>query len=532
MSEKRDRGEESLPVFDAIEEVEVARPPRPGSTVPRALGPARGAGIAAAALVLLIGGIAVGSLPRDGDPVRSDGAPHATASSRPSIETVVAGPCRPKSALEYAGLTLSALGVPYQVDGLAAAAFTLDKPPAEGISWLVPSESSGLHVAEGQPLGLTADPDSCVDRLAVTYARVVDVPANVSATSLFDETFDPPIRGLNLGEVPVGDWVLWVEAQYETDQPGAADLVTVSFFRVIVGGGPAVTDPPLVTPEPSPVATPIVPCGTTPATDGIVVTLSSRLAGAVPGIGDFIPPAGPDVPPEIPELQVGPGDPVQVDIADAVCAVSWEIRLMDPSSGLGGVVYHASNPNDDPRRAAQNHWEIPIQGEQLVVATLHFAGGPTITRSWHVVPAPFQVPKAFLVAADGTRFQASAGCGLSVILANGFASDDGCGVIGYLPDEAGLEVHPYEPVTFEIPGWSLQSWYAICGTVPNDGSETFRNDAGCRLGGATSDSGDPLAQPAVFVLPRGEIIVRIFATGLGANGDQFSVPYFAHVIVR
>ena len=535
MSDERGRDDaDPLPVFDAIEDVEPGPRPPGGPAARRdlRLGPARGAGIAAAALILLVAGIAVGSIPRDGEPVRSRDGSVESGTDLTVHPTSLPGLCRPTSGPEFVILTLAPVGVPYLVDALPGAAYPVGEEPPDGISWLVPPTSAALFQPTPQRLVLGADREACLRRLVITYAATVDVPDNVSAQLLFEGRFDGAVPQIELDAPPAGDWVMWVEAEYAAVEPSAPNLVTVSFFRVIVGVAPVVTDEPAVTDEPPPVPTPLTPCSQVPASEAIVVTMSGSATTPVPGIANFVPSPAPEVPPEIPYVAVGPGDPVRIDIAGAACAVSWEIRLMDPYGGQSGDVYHVSNPNDDPSRAAQNHWEIPIQAEQYVIATLHFPAGPTIVRTWHVVPSSFPLPAAFLVARDGSRFTASAGCGLTLRLANGFASDAECDVTGYDPTEDALHVGSFEPLTFEIPGWGLQSWNATCGMVPSDGSQTYTNDGGCRLGGATSDDGGVLPVPAAFVLGPGDTIVRIYASAMAPNGDQFAAPFFARVIAR
>jgi hypothetical protein len=534
MSERRAGGEELLPVFDALEEVEHRPISRGRPPSRRGLGPARGAGIAAALLVLLVAGIAVGSLPKAGDPSeRPSASPASTGDAIAVAPTTRTGDCRPQSMARYPMLSLSVTGVPYAVDATLGAGYHIGEEPITGGTWVVPPLSGSLYLPQPETLDLSPDLGACLTRVVILETASATIPNLVDAKLLYDGNFDPAVSGLTFGRIEAGDWVLRVEAHYDTQETGVVpELVTFSYLRVIAGEGPVVTDIPAVTPEPSPVATPITPCGSTPPSTNIVVALSGGSGDAVPGIADVIPSAAPEVPPEIPYVTVGLGDPVRIDVAGAVCAVSWEIRLMDPYSGQVGDVYHVSNPNDDPKRAVQNHWEIPIEGEQYVIATLHFPGGPTITRTWHVVPAGFPVPAAFLVARDGTRFQASAGCGLTLGLANGYSSGDSCGSIGYSPGDDALQVHAFEPVTFEIPGWGLQSWNGLCGTVPDDGSETFNDNGGCRLGAATSDAGGLLTDPVSFVLPPGDAVVRIYVTAIGSNGDQYSVAYFAHVIAR
>jgi len=529
LSERRDRDEDSLPVIDADELLLPTAPRRPAG---RGLGPARGAALAAGVLVLLVAGIAFGSL-GDADPAPSGGSTRPSAPGLAVDATTIPGPCSSQSTLGYPAMELAPLGVPYAVDALFGAAFQVGEEPAGGIAWGMPSLDDALHLPLPQGLALSADLDACLSRLVVTYAATTGFPDDISATLLYDGSFDPGVRGVVLGDIPPGDWVLWVEATFEElDTLASPDRVTVSFFRVVAGNAPFVTDVPAITPEPQPLPTPRVPCGAAEATDDIVVEMSGSTGERVAGIANLVPSAGPEVAPIIPYVPAVLGESLALDIAGATCAVSWEIRLIDPYSGYLYLVSSATNPSEDLTVAAQNHWEIQVLREYLVIASLHFRGGPTVTRTWHVVPASFQMPAAFIVGPDGTRFEASAGCGLTLRLGSGYESADSCETTGYFPGEDALRVAAYAPLRFEIAGWRIVSWSAGCAAMEVD-SDIWDDKLGCDLGSAhADDAAGTSLDPVVFLARPGDLVIRVSVTAVGPNGDEFEGSYFARVVAR
>jgi len=515
-------GESDLPVFDAVETTDTLAQ-SPGFH-PR-LGPGRGAGIAAAVLIVIVGGIVIGSLPND--PPSTSAGPSGL---RPAavVPTGSDAPCTEPSTTHYPTLSMAVSDVPYTVQALFASSYHGSEASGVQIPWSVPPLSSALYVQPQDRIEIAADLDACIQRLHVTAARTALTPGAGPVGGLFEEVFRPPAHAITFDGIQAGDWVLRAEAHFATTDGGAeADLVTVSYFRVIAGGLPEVTDVPSATTE-APIATPVVACGPGTARADVTLRLEGGLHGAVDGVADTS--ATPGIPqPVIPVVEVGLGDPLQLVVGGDLCAVSWDIELFDPGSQLGNRVGFAANPGEDPAIAAQNRWPIGPVGDEVLVANLHFPGGPDIARTWHVIVQPFAIPAAFLVASDGTRFQASAACGLQVALHNGYTASDQCGGLGYPTDAPALHVRAYRPVAFDVPGWGIRAWSARCGTVTND---TFAITDGCNLGAGTSDTKIPLATAPAFLLPPGDTVVLVHADAVQSNGDQYSVDYLAHVIAR
>ena len=101
-------------------------------------------------------------------------------------------------------------------------------------------------------------------------------PPRPSAGRSSRRPLDPPIASPLVGTMPDGDWVVRVEASFETGMDGPDGLVVAEFFfRVRVGPMPA----PTPSPEPTPAVTPAVACGPPPAA-AEDVELALTVAGA------------------------------------------------------------------------------------------------------------------------------------------------------------------------------------------------------------------------------------------------------------
>ncbi len=530
------RYEGDLPVFDALEPAEAGNlaGSQPGGG--RRLGPARGVGIAAAVLVVLVGGIVLGNRPSDGAPSVAPTLPAAairtdTATATPSAEaTPDTSPCQPPPGGRYPTLALAVHGSTRTVAAKFGFGYRVgDETKDPGFQ--PPSLADALIVRPFERLVVGAASGVCLGLLAIDYVGTGE-PLDSEPIHLRDGAFEVPVHSVTLNGLPTGDWILRAETHFATLQDaGGAQLATISFFRVVSGDVPAVTDAPPVGPFRTPRTTPAVPCGVGQPAPALGVVAIAGGGSSVPGAIDMVP-VPPDVPAEVPVVDVPVGDPVLIVTEGELCAVSWDIRLLDPVTGNGGTAYQQANPTDDPLFAAQNRWQIALQGDQILVARLHFAGGPDIVRTWRLVSKPFTVPAAFLVGSDGARFEATPGCGLSLALANGYAAADACASIGYLPGFEALQVAAFTPIDFEIPGWDFQSWSAACGVVSAGANVTFETPPGCGLGGAASEEGLPLSDPVVFLLPPGDTVVQVAVMATAPNGDRYSDIYYAHVVAR
>jgi hypothetical protein len=517
---RRDDGD--LPVFDALEPgdftgVGPGRPARRGG-----LGPARGAGIAAGALVLLVGAIAVGGLSLAPEPTAS-----GDGTALPSGATTEGGPCtRPREG-QFPALTLAVRGTTDEVGELFVSGYGFGRqtqaPGWPVAGWPMPPTSRALVARPTDALALSASRDACFRHASVEYTATRKLPAT-NPIKWFQDSLVPSARTLILGGLPDGDWVVRVTAHFDSfETEPVGELVTVTYFRILSGAGPFVTEPTL-SPDPTPLISPTVPCATLAPTPDIGVSLVVGSSAPVPG--------GANDGADPPEVHARLGDPIRVIVDGDVCAVRWNIGLVNDETGEEISVDRFDRPNDDPGYAAQNRWDISTYGQQTLTADLHFPGGINIVRSWRVIIDPFVVPALFLVGPNGARFEATAGCGLYVHLSNGYEAGDDCGSIGYAPGPEALMVRAYRAIHLDLAGWTIVGWGADCGRVTGVDDMQFEAPDGCGLGGGYSESGVALEDPPAFLLPPRDTVVRIYIAAIDDAGDQYNVSYFAHVIAR
>ena len=523
---RRDDGD--LPVFDALEPgdftgVGPRRPARRGG-----LGPARGAGIAAGALVLLVGAIAVGGLSLAPEPTAA-----GDEAALPSGATTEGGPCTRPQEGQFPAVTLAVRGTSDAVEELFVSGYGFGRqtqaPGWPVAGWPVPPTSRALVARPTDSLALSASRDTCFRHVSVEYTATRTLnehPAIASGggISWFRDSLVPSARTLILGGLPDGDWVVRVTAHFDSfETEPAGELVTVTYFRILSGKGPFVTAPTL-SPDPTPLISPTVPCATLAPTPDIGASLVVGSSAPVPG--------GANDGADPPEVHARLGDPIRVIVDGDVCAVRWSIGLVNDETGEEISVDRFDRPNDDPAYAAQNRWDISTFGRQVLTADLHFPGGIEVVRSWRVTIDPFVVPALFLVGPNGARFEATAGCGLYVRFSNGYEAADECGSIGYAPGPEALMVRAYRAIHIDLPGWQIINWNAACGRVTTVDTSQFDSPDGCRLGGGSADDGGPLADPPAFLLPPGDTVVQLGISAIDGAGNQFSVSYYAHVIAR
>ncbi len=315
----------------------------------------------------------------------------------------------------------------------------------------------------------------------------------------------------------------------------AAAALVLLVAGIVVGNPPPSGDPtgsPGQSPEPSvapsPFVSPAVACGVLPSTSDIAVSLQVGRDLSVVGSD------GPDALP--PEVHAGLSDQIQMVIAGDACAVSWRIRLWD--SKYSTVLHEdsVSNRDEDPAYASQNRWDLPIAGQTgILTALIHFRGVPDIERRWNFITT-IEVPELFLVAQDGTRFEASAGCAPSPqqFDPNRYRYDTSgiCAFIDYTPGSAALHVDAYRPIHLELPGWPVVTWGAWCGEIWREGAAQFKSPDGCGLGGASADNGLAVLDPPAFAPPPGDTVIQTLIGTVDRAGNGINVLYFAHVIAR
>lgn len=517
----RPGNDDDLPVFDAIEPNVEDLHGRVSRSGGRRLGPGRGAGAVAAVLALLVAGIIVGNASPASDPTGSPD-PSAGDSAGPTDPGGLLA-CSPPRQGQFPSLVLEVERSRHAVAGLFGFGSGFGHP-SQAPGWQVPKAADGLVTGEGDRLRLVTSGDVCFRHVIVDYTATSSIPRS-NRPPLFNALVSPSANMVAVNGLPDGDWTLRVTAQFDTLSRAGDDVVTVTFFRILAGTGPFVTDPPIVpTPRPA-LVTPAVPCGPGQPAPDMDVDLVVGGQASTPG-------AKVDGQP-LPEVHASLGDPILMVTRGEVCATRWQVDLTDSQTGNVSTTDQFHDSADDPTYAAQNRWTITTYGNQRLDATLQFPGGLEIVRSWRIVIDGFVAPDLYLVGPTGSRFLASVGCGLFVHLNNGYESGDGCASIGYETTDASLRVPAFTVIHLELRGWQITGWNAVCGQVTRvDGLDSFESPNGCGLGSSSADGGGPLPDPPAFLIPRGDTVIQIGMGAIDSRGNQFSVSYYAHVIAR
>ncbi|MEO8470188.1 MAG: hypothetical protein ABI573_11055, partial [Chloroflexota bacterium] len=206
---------------------------RPRSSGPR-LGPRHGAGIAAAALAILVIGIAAGGFALAPEPTSTP--------ERSRLETPVGSfgqsatadvACQAPPLGFFPPVTMSSTDSRRVVDGLFA--FGSGLGTTEGVrSWKVPGLAAAARPAAGSRLEFRAGRQTCFRHLLIEYISTSTVPDG--AVKVLMDAPGSGTRAVGIELLPEGDWVIRVTAEFDNVDPApTASVVTVTDFRVIVG---------------------------------------------------------------------------------------------------------------------------------------------------------------------------------------------------------------------------------------------------------------------------------------------------------
>lgn len=487
------------------------------------LGPRHGAGIAAGALAALVIAISVGGFALAPEPTSSPD-PSGLQASGESIDPNATADvsCQAPPRGQFPPVTMSSTNSRRVISGLFA--FGSGLGTTEGArGWKVPDLAAAARPEVGSRLEFRAGGQACFRHLLIEYIATATAPGG-PVTVWLDAT-RPAVRTVAVDLLPEGDWVVRVTAEFDkVESSPAASVVTVTDFRVIVGNGPIVTDPAPTGSSTRPDRTPAVPCGSAIPTADIGVDLVVSNGPITPGS-----PSGGSL---AADVLIRPGDAMRVIIEGETCATGWDVTLFDISLGEGMLFDSYRGKTDDPTIGAQNRWTVPAtSSEAILTANLYFPGGLEIARYWRITVDQFVPPPLFLFGSDGTRFEASPGCGLSVHLSNDYNYSDDCATSGYVETPDALRIGALSVVHLDIPGWSIIQWSASCGHMSPDGLN-FESPDGCSLGGGASEDGAPLPRSPAFFLRKGDQVVLIGVAAIDNAGNSFNVTYYAHVIAR
>jgi hypothetical protein len=461
-------------------------------------GGARGVVPAIAAIVILTVAVAIGGFTE---------APAPSASPPPSEgEAIATAPvCVPASTTTVPAFSLGVAGGSGEGIGGLVGTTRLPGGVTPGVDWPVPEFEPGREVpvvASGTALEARALDASCFRLLVSHYTDAAAARTREpDLRQLRRGAVDPPSANPELGVLPDGDWVVRVQAYFETglSEPAGA-VVGERYFRVRVGSAPF----PTRAPSPGPQVTPAVACGPAPATpDEVELTLTAPGGEPVMGVAD-----GTDA--SMVTIPLGENGTLAV-VGDA-CARSWDVGVFDAQTGRAFRSDVVGNPTDDPDHVAQNRWNVwATVGDFFLVANLHFGPGIDVMKVWRIAGPNFTVPETVLIAADGRRIAARPGCGLTYQLPNGYSVTDACDQFR-LPDGVRLlRVPAWSRLVLEVPGWTITIWDGACGRVGDrfEGFEVFTEADYCPLGGYSVPDGASPPGPVQFLARPGEWAVRL-----------------------
>ncbi len=385
-----------------------------------------------------------------------------------------------------------------------------------GRGWQVPGPELALDLASGADIRLILGTGDCL-RDAVAEAAPADlghVPTRTERRGVTVAYLVTPVRSIPLLiELPDGDWVVRVVAQYDTGAGSGSDpdVSTEQYFRVRIGEGPWTEIPP------TPLVTPYVECAFFVSQGGVGARL--RVGSAEPVFGGQAREAAPAV-----ELPLG--EPVSIRLDGDGCAVAWDIELIDPATGaLAGVLESVANPDGDGAVVAQNRWSIDVPlGDWFLHIRYHTSrDGPWLDAWWRIHAASFAVPE-IRVAVGSAVVETAAYCP-SIKLANGYETADLCSAAD-VRDIPTLLIAADSAIAFRIDGWTIDSWFARCGPMVAgpSGEVPFEPDPDCwNVSGVGEGT---LAAP-----PPGEWAGEITISAHDAVGDRFSSPYYVVFVI-
>ncbi|TAJ99729.1 MAG: hypothetical protein EPO36_11790 [Chloroflexota bacterium] len=339
--------------------------------------------------------------------------------------------------------------------------------PAEA-DWTVPGLERGLLLPSGASLILGAAQSACIAAVTVTYD---DADAGTPGSNAREPWVVQPRRPtdeVRLGGLPAGDWVVRLDIEFAVPDTWLLSVARTAYFRVVASDAPVLA--------PSPQVTPAVACGPDPLGSG-----SPELVLVVDDGAPVAAQAGPDDP--IP-VEVAFGQVIEVRAIGNVCARGWSIEVSD---GLGNAFLQESYPNpvDNPFLAAQNRWTLSqlLIGDSALVASIEFGRQRSGGGVWSLHLTTPGLPTGFASGPDGTVVPILPGCG-QYWAQPGSDAFEPCFVQSVPDGLQPLRMEAGGVVRVELVGWSVVSWFARCGEVPESGDirAEFVTLDGCDLG--------------------------------------------------
>ena len=221
---------------------------------------------------------------------------------------------------------------------------------------------------------------------------------------------------------------------------------------------------------------------------------------------------------------------LELRVGGNACATSWAVDFLDPASGDTALQSSIDNPGESRFYISQNRILLPetIIGQSVVRARVTFGRGRVAHAAWLLAMTGPPPPAAQFAGPDGATASALPGCGAGWYLANGRSAYEWCpgGVVP--PALETLTASDADVIVFDVPGWDITNWWAVCGFRSKDDPTLLAQPDACSLGGFAGDSG--AVGPARFLPFPGR---RIVAMGVNATrgDDFFSAQYYVEVDV-
>ena len=497
-------------------ETPVRRVTRPGS------GPdARILAVLAAAVFVVAAGVGLGTPPdRSGELGPSRDAPSGAARSPFAASAAptpgVGSSCFPFLAGDPPAVRLwSTSGDRNPILGMPRSGPSA-KPPESGATgeqgsdWIVPGLERGILLPEGASLVLIAERSTCMADVTAAFAPA-DAAEPMSGAMTLPVAASRPDDRLDIGGLPLGDWVVQVIVRFGDSETGVADSTPrEAFFRVVSG---SVTEL-----APSPQVTPAVACGN---------RLGATELPALVLVVDDGPPI--TVPANLDESEPIPvrlGQALEIRTEGETCANGWTVEVRD-TVGNSFLQESYPNPVDNPFVAAQNRWRISqlIVGNAIVAAQIRFGGDRAAEGAWRLRVETGELPSVIAIGADGGSAAVLPGCGQFWALPSGDSAFQPCD-FQTIPDRLEtLDVRAGEAVRIIAPGWQIDDWFGRCGEPRelDDRTVAFIVTDGCDLG-ASQEPG-----PVAFAPWRGDHIVLVGIT-LERDGVTAYGSFIARVV--
>ena len=407
----------------------------------------------------------------------------------------------------------SASGASEAASGVEGPAdWVLASPPTS--AWPIPRPLTALVLESSGSIVVLPQQTACIRYVVAEYLAVNDIGGVPTALGLGEINVFPPRPEVDLGGLPMGDWLVRVVVYYSTGVAGNEDKALVErFFRVT-------TD---VNPDVSPEITPAVPCTALEA-GAATPGLSLRIGSGSPVPGVPLAGAGTGVETDV-RVEGSATEPLILSVDGDSCATSWHVEWLDWSDSLFQEVIQ-ENRTENPYLVSQNRIELKpeqdVFGRYSITATVQLGLGREVRAGWQVQRAGPELPPILVRGPTGEPVVGVPGCGAGWTDADGRSGYEMCEATPIPETVRLLAVRAGEVVTIEAPGADVGSWNVACGKRSGPNGQEF--EFTCDLGGGEEG-------PMRFLPYPGRAMIQIYLS-LGVGADEFFAPYFVEILAE